>query len=170
MLEESFSELELTRLEKLQKMKAKGIEPYPTQAKQTHTSKEAVEAFINAETDGKEDIINVTLAGRLRALRPMGKIAFAHIDDRAGRIQLFFRINDLGEEKMADLDAYYDLGDFIQASGHMFRTRRGEVTLHVEDFNHCQQPRMKSLTVKPSDMPRLATLRLATASAMLIWL
>jgi lysyl-tRNA synthetase class 2 len=134
MLEESFSELERSRLEKLQKMQSQGIDPYPTQAQQTHTSQEAIEAFIIAEQNGEETPVQVTLAGRIRALRPMGKIAFAHIDDRDGRVQLFFRINDLGEEKMAELDAFYDLGDFIQASGHMFRTRRGEVTLYVENF------------------------------------
>ena len=134
MLEESFSELELARLEKLREMQEKGINPYPTTAEQTHTSQEAIDAFIEAEEAGEETAIRVILAGRLRALRPMGKIAFAHIDDRGGRVQLFFRINDLGEEKMAELDSYYDLGDFIQASGYMFRTRRGEVTLYVEDF------------------------------------
>ena len=134
MLEESFSELELTRLQKLREMEENGIPPYPTRAEQTHTSKEAIDAFLEGEEQSEETPINVTLAGRIRALRPMGKIAFAHIDDRDGRIQLFFRINDLGEEKMAELDDYYDLGDFIQASGHMFRTRRGEVTLYVEDF------------------------------------
>jgi len=64
----------------------------------------------------------------------MGKIAFGHIEDRGGRVQLFFRINDLGEDKMAALDDFFDLGDFIQASGTMFRTRRGEVTLYVKDF------------------------------------
>ncbi len=134
MLEDSFSELELTRLQKLREMQEKGITPYPTRAEQTHTSKEAVSAFIEAEKNGEETPVNVTLAGRLRALRPMGKIAFAHIDDRDGRVQLFFRVNDLGEEKLAELGTFYDLGDFIQASGHMFRTRRGEVTLYVEDF------------------------------------
>lgn len=134
MLEESFSELELARLEKLRKMQENGINPYPTTAEQTHTSQEAIDAFIKAEEAGEETAIRVILAGRLRALRPMGKLAFAHIDDRDGRVQLFFRINDLGEEKMDELDAYYDLGDFIQASGYMFRTRRGEVTLYVEDF------------------------------------
>lgn len=134
MLEESFSELELARLEKLRDMQENGLNPYPTTAEQTHTSQEAIDAFSEAEEAGEETAIRVILAGRLRALRPMGKIAFAHIDDRAGRVQLFFRINDLGEEKMAELDAYYDLGDFIQASGYMFRTRRGEVTLYVEDF------------------------------------
>jgi lysyl-tRNA synthetase class 2 len=135
MLEESFSELEQTRLEKLHQLQADGVEPYPTRAIQTHTSQEAIDAFEKAEEAGDESPIEVTLAGRLRSLRTMGKIAFAHIEDRAGRVQLFFRINDLGEEKMAELDKYFDLGDFIQAKGHMFRTRRGEVTLYVEDFS-----------------------------------
>ena len=134
MLEESFSDLELARLSKLRQMQAQGLEPYPTRAEQTHTSREAIDAFLAAEEQNLETPVDVTLAGRLRALRPMGKLAFAHIEDRAGRIQLFFRVNDLGEEKMAELDAYYDLGDFIQASGYMFRTKRGEVTLYVTDF------------------------------------
>ena len=134
MLEESFSELEQTRLKKLREMQEQGLDPYPTRAEQTHTSHEAVEAFSIAEANHEEEPVTVTLAGRIRALRPMGKIAFAHIDDRDGRIQLFFRVNDLGEEKMAELTRFYDLGDFIQASGYMFRTRRGEVTLYVNDF------------------------------------
>ena len=134
MLEDSFSELEKNRLDKLHQLEEAGIEPYPTRAKQTHTSKEAIEAFEKAEAAGDETPIEVTMAGRLRALRPMGKIAFAHIDDRDGRVQLFFRVNDLGKEKMAELGQYFDLGDFIQASGTMFRTRRGEVTLAVDDF------------------------------------
>ncbi|MCB2214128.1 lysine--tRNA ligase [bacterium] len=135
MLEDSFSELERTRLEKLHQLQADGVEPYPTRATQTHTSQEAIDAFIKAEDAGDETPVEVTLAGRLRSLRTMGKIAFAHIEDRAGRVQLFFRINDLGEEKMAELEKYFDLGDFIQADGHMFRTRRGEVTLYVQDFS-----------------------------------
>jgi lysyl-tRNA synthetase class 2 len=134
MLEDSFTELERNRLDKLHEVQAAGLEPYPTRAEQTHTSQEAIDAFLKAEEAGDETPINVTLAGRLRSLRTMGKVAFAHIDDRAGRIQLFFRINDLGEEKMAELDKFFDLGDFIQAKGYMFRTRRGEVTLYVEDF------------------------------------
>jgi lysyl-tRNA synthetase class 2 len=134
MLEDSFSELEKSRLEKLQRLQEAGQDPYPLRAEQTLTSQEAIRAFEKAETAGDETPIKVSLAGRIRALRPMGKIAFAHIDDRDGRIQLFFRVNDLGEEKMAELEQYFDLGDFIQADGYMFRTRRGEVTLYVEDF------------------------------------
>ena len=64
----------------------------------------------------------------------MGKITFAHIEDGDGRIQLFFRMNDLGQNRVDFFDKMFDLGDFIQASGVMFRTRTGEVTLHVQDF------------------------------------
>ena len=134
MLEESFSELEQARLKKLRAMQDAGIEPYPTRAEQTHTSQGAIDAFIHAESQPEAPPIRVIVAGRIRALRPMGKLAFAHIQDRDGRLQLFFRVNDLGEEKMAELNAFYDLGDFIQASGYMFRTKRGEVSLYVEDF------------------------------------
>lgn len=134
MLEDSFSELELNRLNKLREMEAKGFEAYPTRAIQTHTSAEAAQAFEKTEQDSEPTLVKATLAGRIRALRPMGKLAFAHIQDRDGMIQLFFRIDDLGEEKMEQLKAYFDLGDFIQASGFMFRTKRGEVSLHVEDF------------------------------------
>ncbi len=134
MLEESFSELEQARLKKLRGMQEQGHEPYPTRAEQTHTSQEAIEAFLRSEAEKGEAPVNVTVAGRIRALRPMGKIAFAHIQDRDGRVQLFFRVNNLGEEKMAELADFFDLGDFIQASGYMFRTKRGEVSLYVEDF------------------------------------
>jgi len=123
MLEETFSELERARLEKLYQMQEEGIDPFPTRAKQTHTSQEAIDAFTSNEEKGDTTPIQVTLAGRLRAL-----------EDRDGRVQLFFRINDIGEKRMRELGTYYDLGDFIQASGYMFRTRRGEVTLYVEDF------------------------------------
>jgi lysyl-tRNA synthetase class 2 len=79
--------------------------------------------------------VQVTLAGRLRSMRPMGKITFAHIEDGTGRVQLFFRANDIGKENLDFLKNKYDLGDFIQANGHMFRTKAGEVSLWVEDFS-----------------------------------
>ena len=67
-------------------------------------------------------------------MRHMGKISFAHIEDGQGKIQLFFRKGDLGEEPFANLLENYDLGDFIGAEGVMFRTKTGEVTLRVEAF------------------------------------
>jgi lysyl-tRNA synthetase class 2 len=64
----------------------------------------------------------------------MGKIAFAHIEDGTARIQLFFRINEIGEELMTHLKEDFDLGDYIEASGHLFRTKTQEISLHVKSF------------------------------------
>jgi len=128
------SELEKIRLKKVFELRAAGIEPYPTRAHPTHSSQEAIAAFEAAEKQPGAPPVEVTLAGRLRSVRPMGKVVFAHIEDGAGRIQLFFRVNELGEQQIKHFVDYYDLGDFIEASGVMFRTRTGEVTLHVHHF------------------------------------
>ena len=129
-----YSKLEKIRLEKIETLRAEGIEPYPTRAKRTHTSQEAIRAFEQAEAAGQADPLVVTLAGRLRSLRNMGKITFAHIEDGFGRVQLFFRANDVGEENLKFLNTEFDLGDFVQAEGEMFRTRTGEVTQRVSEF------------------------------------
>ncbi len=128
------SNLEEIRLEKVEILRAEGIEPYPTRAERTHFSQEAIQAFEEAEAAGSEDPIEVTLAGRLRAMRPMGNVIFAHIEDGSGRVQFFFRKNDVGKELLKFFSREFDLGDFIQASGVMFRTRTGEVTLRVAKF------------------------------------
>jgi lysyl-tRNA synthetase class 2 len=129
-----YSKLEEVRLEKVDTLRAEGIEPYPTRAKRTHTSQEAIRAFEAAETANQEDPVVVTLAGRLRSMRTMGKITFAHIEDGDGRVQLFFRANDIGKEQLKFFNTEFDLGDFIQAEGEMFRTRTGEATLRVAGF------------------------------------
>jgi lysyl-tRNA synthetase class 2 len=127
-----YNSLEKIRLQKLEELRAEGIEGYPTRAKRTHTSARAITEFEAAEKDGRE--VKVTLAGRIRAARAMGKISFAHIEDGAGKIQLFFRTNEIGKERIDLFNKMFDIGDFIQAEGVMFRTKTGEVTLHVHDF------------------------------------
>jgi len=127
-----YTSLEKIRLEKIEALRKGGIEPYPTRAERTHTSAQAIAAFEAAEKDGSE--LKVTLAGRIRATRPMGKLTFAHIEDGSGRIQLFLRVNELGQEQVDFFGSRFDLGDFIQASGVMMRTRTGEATLLVHDF------------------------------------
>jgi len=129
-----YSKLEEVRLEKVNTLRAEGIEPYPTRTKRTHTSQEAIQAFEAAETAGQAGPVVVTLAGRLRSMRTMGKITFAHIEDGYGRVQLFFRANDIGSENLKFFNTEFDLGDFLQAEGEMFRTRTGEVTLRVAKF------------------------------------
>jgi lysyl-tRNA synthetase class 2 len=130
-----YSNLEKIRLEKVQVLRAEGIEPYPTRAERTHYAQEAIIAFEAAEADKLNEPLNVTLVGRLRAMRAMGKITFAHIEDGSGRIQLFFRANEIRKENLQFFNREFDLGDFIQASGEMFRTRSGEVTLKVTGFH-----------------------------------
>ncbi len=130
----AYTKLEQIRLEKIERLREQGIDPYPTRSKRTHTSLQAVEAFEKAEEKGQEEPVEVILAGRLRAMRPMGKITFAHIEDGDGRIQLFLRKDDIGEDAIKLFNKYFDLGDFIQASGTLFRTRTGEITLRVREF------------------------------------
>jgi lysyl-tRNA synthetase, class II len=133
------SSLEQTRLEKIEQLRVKGIEPYPTRATRTHTSLSACREFEAAEAalaQGQPMApVKVTVVGRLRSMRPMGKITFAHIEDGEGRIQLFLRADDVGKETLELFNHEFDLGDFIQASGEMFRTRAGEVSVRVETFD-----------------------------------
>ncbi len=129
-----YSNLEQTRLEKLERLRNLGMEPYPGRAQRTHTSSQAIAAYEAIEKNEDSSPVKATIAGRLRSLRPMGKITFAHIEDGYGRLQLFLRANDIGQETMDLFNREFDLGDFIQASGEMFRTKTGEVTLRVQDF------------------------------------
>ncbi len=140
-----WTELERVRLEKLEKLRQAGMEPYPNRAERTHTTRQAIQAYQAAGEDGA---VQATVAGRLKSIRRMGKITFAHIEDGEGRLQLYFRVNDLGQERYRLFNEYFDLGDFIQAAGTMFRTRTGEVTLHVANF------RMLAKAITPLPTPK----------------
>jgi lysyl-tRNA synthetase class 2 len=125
------SDLELVRNEKLDRLLEVGLEPFPHRTSRTHTTQEAEQAF---ETAGEGETVGVTVVGRLRSIRRMGKTTFAHIEDGTGRLQLYLRVDEMDSERMALFHDNFDLGDFIQAQGVMFRTRTGEVTLRVTDF------------------------------------
>jgi lysyl-tRNA synthetase class 2 len=127
------NELEKIRFEKIQRMRESGVEPYPTRTHVTHTTRQAIEDFEKTEAAGGTPA-QVTLGGRLRSIRTMGKIIFAHIEDASGRIQLFMRVNEVGEEQMVRFREDFDLGDFIEATGTLMRTRTGEITLLVHSF------------------------------------
>jgi len=127
------NELEKIRIEKIRKLKELGIESYPTRANNNSTIKKACDEFLKTEQHECPDPCVFTLAGRMRSLRIMGKLAFTHIEDSTGKIQLFLRVNELGE-KLQIFKDFFDLGDFIEAHGTMIRTKTGEVSLHVDDF------------------------------------
>lgn len=147
--------LEQNRLEKLERLRFKGIEPYPTRTTRTHTSHSASRAFEATEEAAArgEQVppIIATLTGRLRSMRLMGKITFADIEDGEGKIQLFFRANDIGQEQLDLFNREFDLGDFVQAGGEMFRTRAGEISLRVESF----QMLAKAITPLPAGKDEL---------------
>ena len=129
-----YSKLEETRLEKVKKLQENGIEPYPHRTERTLNNLEAIMAFEKAEETQSQDSVTGTLVGRIRSIRPMGKITFAHIEDGFARIQIFLRVNDLGKEEFDLFNHEFDLGDFIQVSGELFRTRTNEITLRVSSF------------------------------------
>ena len=89
------SDLEKIRFEKMQQMRAEGYEPYPTRSEVNLTTADAIRRFEEGEAAGSQETLTAVLGGRLRAMRLMGKLAFVHIEDGSGRIQLFFRVNEL---------------------------------------------------------------------------
>ncbi len=122
------------RWEKLKRIQARGINPYPNSYHRTHTSQQAAEFFKQHENDTRTlESTELKLAGRMTALRLMGKMAFADILDGSGKIQLHFSLNNLGEEAynmLKDLD----IGDLVGATGKAFRTKSGEITLEVSQY------------------------------------
>ncbi len=133
--DDRYTNLEKTRLEKLERLRVQGVEPYPAKAQRTHTNQEAIAAFEAAEKKKTAKPLHTTLVGRLRSMRPMGKLVFAHVEDGSGRIQLFLRADELGEEALEAFKRDYDLGDFVQAEGELLRTKTGEISLKVESIS-----------------------------------
>ena len=136
------TDLEEERIKKLRRLKAQGIEAYPRRVERTHTITEAVKALETAE-EREEDPALVTVTGRLRSIRTMGKISFADIEDGTGTIQLFLRLDELDDEVYAAFKDNFDLGDFVEAHGPLMRTRTGEISVLTE------QLRMISKAISP---------------------
>ncbi len=129
------SKLELERLEKAQRLQASGVELYPARIERSHHIAEAVAIFLRAEGQAQAEAIDVTVVGRIRRLNSKGKVSFAHIEDESGRLQLFLRVNALGEERYQLIRRkLIDVDDFVQASGSMMRTRTGEVSVNVDEL------------------------------------
>ncbi|MBK6429381.1 MAG: lysine--tRNA ligase [Anaerolineae bacterium] len=131
---ENLSDQEQARREKLARLQELNIPAYPARCQRTHTAQEAVAALEAAEATGTS-AATVWLTGRLVALRIMGKASFAHIEDGSGRFQLFIRQNDVGAEIYENLlKKLLDLGDFVEASGALVRTKTGEPSCQVQSL------------------------------------
>ena len=119
------------RQEKLERLRAKGIDPYPHKYQRTHTAQQASSYFEDGERRSGQDhrSSEVSVAGRIVALRGMGRATFVDLLDLSGRLQLLFRQDNLEEnyEVLQDLD----IGDWLGAEGALFRTRTSQITLEV---------------------------------------
>ena len=104
-----------------------GVNPYPEHCEVSDHVADLVERYAALE-DGADTADVVSVAGRVRAKRGQGKVIFIELQDSTGTIQLFCRINDLGEEGLAAVKAF-DLGDIVEAKGIVVRTRRGELSI-----------------------------------------
>lgn len=119
------------RQAKAASLRTSGIDPYPQRTGRTHTIGECLEIFSAHEADAPDtDGPRVTTAGRITALRNMGRIAFIDLEDDTGRIQILASKRALGES-WGVLDAF-DLGDFLEASGPLIRSRRGEISVQAD--------------------------------------
>ena len=128
------NKLEQGRLEKLDKLRSAGIQPYPLRANRTHTITEATNQFLATEQDDAGTPLEASLCGRLVSMRDMGKTVFAHIEDEGGKIQLFLRRDEIGKEPHRIFKKWLDLGDFVEVQGILFRTRMGEVSLRASSW------------------------------------
>jgi lysyl-tRNA synthetase class 2 len=124
--EHPIAELLRVRREKLQHLRNLGVDPYPYSFAVTHRAQEVHDRFAALEASGE----TVALAGRLMAMRLMGKAAFATIMDASGRLQIYLKLDAVGERGFA-LFKLLDIGDHIGVSGPVFRTHTGEITIRV---------------------------------------
>ena len=119
---------EQERLDKLHKLREKGIDPYGKRYDNTQSIQSIIESFVPEQND-----IKVKAAGRISTMRPHGKTAFLDIKDWSGKIQIYIKLDNVGHEKFETFK-HFDLGDIIGVEGALFKTRTGEITIHAEDF------------------------------------
>ena len=132
-VEQDMNELMKVRRDKLAAFEAKGVAPFGHRFEVSHHAKDVLEQFGHLEGE-EESSEEITIAGRLMAIRGHGKASFSVLMDRSGRIQIYFKLDVLGEEKYSQFKLL-DIGDIIGVKGHVFRTRRGEITVRVDDFD-----------------------------------
>ena len=125
-MSDELSTLLQARRAKLDALNAKGIAPFGYSFDRSHTAA----AALGTLPEGAEEGPSVRVAGRLIAWRGHGKTAFAHLADESGRIQLYFKKDQLGEETWRVVELL-DIGDYVGVDGHVFKTRTGELTVRV---------------------------------------
>lgn len=126
--EQDLNELLKIRREKLAKMQESGNDPYEITTFDVQQKAQQIVDNFEEEFEGKQ----VSVAGRIMSWRDMGKAAFMDLRDSSGRIQLYVKIDMLGEENYRALTASLDIGDIVGVTGEAFRTRRGEISVKAD--------------------------------------
>ena len=122
------------RLDKLKQIEALGQQNYPTKYEFTHAILQIVADYSQKTAEQLESPrVNVRVAGRIMAIRLMGKAGFAHLQQGGKQLQIYVKKDAVGE-KGFELYRLLDLGDHIGVSGYLFRTRTGELSIHVEEI------------------------------------
>jgi len=147
------SEQELLRRQKRQELLAMGIDPYPAQEYPVNVYSDQILAEFKPESGNFQDVV---LAGRLMGFRIMGNASFAELQDANGRIQLYFRRDDLcpGEDKTLYNTVFkklLDIGDIIGVKGYVFTTQMGEISVHVSEFTILSKALKPLPVVKEAD-------------------
>ena len=122
-------EIKKERLKKIEALKRSGIEPYPLETRRTHNISEVLDSFSKLAKNKKE----IVVVGRIRSFRIHGGATFADLEDMSGKIQLFFKKDHLGPKKYDWLLKFLDIGDFIEARGEVYKTKKGEKSLLIAD-------------------------------------
>ncbi len=122
------------RLDKLKQIESLGQRLYPSRYEFTHTIPQILEAYLDKTAEQLENPrVNVRVAGRIMAIRLMGKAGFAHLQQAGQKLQIYVKKDAVGD-KGFELYKLLDLGDHIGVSGYLFRTRTGELSIHVEEL------------------------------------
>jgi lysyl-tRNA synthetase class 2 len=131
-LSEELSELLKVRRDKMEEFRAAGIEPFPYSYDKKDSAATILEKHGGLK-EGEESPVEVSIAGRIMTKRGHGKAAFAHLQDESGRIQIYGKLDLLGEAKY-EVYRKLDIGDIIGVRGKVFKTKTGEVTVRIQDL------------------------------------
>ena len=131
-----FTDQELIRREKAEKLKEMGLDPFGNRFDRTAFNQDIKEKYQDIEHDEFENINDeFTVAGRIMFIRKMGKASFFTIQDKTGKMQIYISINDVGEETY-NLFKTADIGDIVGVSGKVMKTKTGEITLKCLEYTH----------------------------------
>ena len=127
--EQELGELLQIRRDKLARLREEGKDPFVI----TKCERDAFAEEIRENFDENVER-TVCIAGRVMSRRDMGKASFLDVHDKTGRMQVYVRVNDVGEEKYLEMKECWDVGDIISVKGFVFRTRRGEISVHAQEM------------------------------------